>query len=185
MPATQPAHPRNVVLIGFMGCGKTTVGRKLQELLGYPFFDTDQMIEAQTGRTIPEIFAGDGEPAFRNLETRVLGELADETSGRRIIATGGGIVTRPENRELLRKLGFVVWLRAPVNTILQRVSRNQDRPLLQTENPRERVEELLAARTPLYQETAHLEVETQGLTCPEVACGILESARYFFANQER
>jgi len=170
------------VLIGFMGCGKTTVGRKLQDLLGYPFLDTDQLIEARTGKTIPEIFARDGEAAFRDLETRVLDELAAQTTARQIIATGGGIVIRPANRELLRNLGCVVWLRAPVATILQRVSRNHDRPLLQTADQRASVETLLAERMPLYQATSHLEIETHGLTCREVACGILESARYFFAN---
>jgi len=182
MPEVPPPPPRNVVLIGFMGCGKTTVGRKLQELLGYPFLDTDQLIESRTGRTISEIFADQGESAFRDLETQVLGELSGAAAARQIIATGGGIVGRPENRELLRKLGFVVWLRAPVDTILQRVSRNHDRPLLQTDDPRARMEALLAERMPLYQATSHLEIETHGLTCREVACGILESARYFFAN---
>lgn len=185
MSEPSPAPPRNLVLIGFMGCGKTTVGRKLQQLLGYPFLDTDHLIEDRAGKPITGIFADQGEAAFREMETGALRELATEPNERRIIATGGGIVVRPENRELLRGLGFVVWLRAPVDTILQRVSRNQERPLLHTGNPRERVMALLAERTPLYQETAHLEVETQGLTCHEVACGILESARYFFATEHK
>jgi shikimate kinase len=183
MSATAP--PRNLVLIGFMGCGKSTVGRKLQAMLGYPLLDTDHLIEACAGRSINEIFAAEGEPAFRAMESEVLAELASQTQERRIIATGGGIVTRAENRELLRKLGFVVWLRAPVATLLQRVARNQERPLLHTADQRGRVESLLAERTPLYQESAHLEVETEGLTCHEVACGILESARYYFAGDHR
>jgi shikimate kinase len=185
MSASSPAPPRNLVLIGFMGCGKTTVGRKLQHLLGYPFLDTDQLIEARAGKPITGIFGDEGEAAFRGMETETLRHLLAQPGEKRIIATGGGVVIRPENRELLRSLGFVVWLRAPVDTILQRVSRNHERPLLHTENPRERVVSLLAERTPLYQETAHLEVETHGLTCHEVACGILESARYYFATEHR
>jgi shikimate kinase len=100
----------------------------------------------------------------------------------RIIATGGGIVIRPENRDLLRNLGFVAWLRAPVDVILQRTARNRDRPLLQTTDPRERVETLLAMRTPFYRECCHLEIDTRGLSSGEVACGILESARYHFSR---
>lgn len=182
MSATSPALPRNVVLVGFMGCGKTTVGRKLHVLLGYPFIDTDHRIENRAGKSIAAIFADEGEAVFRDMETEVLEELLADPAEQRIIATGGGIVVREANRALLRKLGFVVWLRAPVDTILQRIARNHERPLLRTGDPRERVESLLAERTPFYQAAAHLDVETQGLTCHEVACGILESARYHFAS---
>ncbi len=173
--------PKNIVLIGLMGCGKSTIGRKLQTLLGYPLVDTDQLIEEKAGTSIAEIFARRGEPYFRELESAVLQELSAPGTPRRIIATGGGIIGRKANRKLLSQLGYVVWLQAPVEVILQRTGRNRDRPLLQTENPREKIERLLAERSPLYHEIADLELETAGLETEEIACGILESARYHFA----
>lgn len=179
-PSNTP--PKNIVLIGFMGCGKTTVGRELHHRLGYPLVDMDQVIEHRVGKAITTIFAQDGELAFRDMETALLKELSDPTAPRRIISTGGGIVVREENRELLKDLGFVVWLYAPPAVILERTSRNRDRPLLQTENPLERITNLLEERKPLYQETAHLMVDTTGLDSGELATGILESARYFFTH---
>lgn len=173
--------PKNIVLIGLMGCGKSTIGRKLQTMLGYPLVDTDQLIEEKAGTCIAEIFARRGEPYFRELESAVLQELSAPGTPRRIIATGGGIIGRKANRKLLSQLGYVVWLQAPVEVILQRTGRNRDRPLLQTENPREKIERLLAERSPLYHEIADLELETAGLETEEIACGILESARYHFA----
>jgi len=173
--------PKNIVLIGLMGCGKSTIGRKLQTLLGYPLVDTDQLIEEKAGCSIAEIFATRGEPYFRELESAVLHELSAPGAPRRIIATGGGIVGRKQNRKLLAGLGYVVWLQAPVEVILQRTARNRDRPLLHTANPREKIEQLLAERSPLYREIADLSLETAGLEVEEIACGILESARYHFA----
>jgi len=174
--------PHSIALIGFMGCGKSTVGRELHKLLGYPLVDTDHLIEEQAGTSIPKIFTEHGEDGFRETETSVLQQLSADSETRRIIATGGGIVTRPENRELLRHLGCVVWLRADIDTILARTGRNHDRPLLDTEDPRSRIEALLTERKPLYSETCHLEIETTGLSSNEIACGILESARYFFTG---
>lgn len=173
--------PKNIVLVGLMGCGKSTIGRKLQTLLGYPLVDTDQMIEEKAGISVAGIFECRGEPFFRELESAVLNELSAPGTPRRIIATGGGIVGRKANRKLISQLGYVVWLQAPVEVILQRTGRNRDRPLLQTENPREKIERLLAERSPLYHEIADLELETAGLETEEIACGILESARYHFA----
>ena len=173
--------PKNIVLIGLMGCGKSTIGRKLQTLLGYPLVDTDQLIEEKAGMAVADIFARRGEPYFREVESAVLNELSAPGNPRRIIATGGGIIGRKANRKLLSQLGYVVWLQAPVDVILQRTGRNRDRPLLQTENPREKIERLLAERSPLYHEIADLELETAGLETEEIACGILESARYHFA----
>ncbi|MDB6080694.1 MAG: Shikimate kinase [Akkermansiaceae bacterium] len=173
--------PKNIVLIGFMGCGKTTIGKKLQHMLGYPMIDIDHLIEEKAGMPVNAIFSAFGESQFRELETAVLHELTAPDAPRRIISTGGGIVSRRQNRRLLHQLGFVVWLQAPVDAILERTARNKDRPLLQTENPRQRIEALLDLRTPWYQETAHLAVDTYGLDAEEVATGILESARYHFA----
>ena len=174
--------PKNIVLIGFMGAGKSTVGRELQHRLGYPLVDMDQVIEQRERRAIARIFAEGGEEAFRDLESRLLVELADPAAPRRIVSTGGGVVGRAQNRVLLRQLGYVVWLHAPTAVILERTGKNRDRPLLYGDDPLARIEALLAVRGPLYAETAHLMVDTAGLNCGELATGILESARYFFTG---
>ncbi|MEO5917788.1 MAG: shikimate kinase [Luteolibacter sp.] len=174
--------PKNIVLIGFMGSGKSTVGRELHQRLGYPLVDMDHVIEQRAGKSIAAIFADEGEDKFREMETALLGELVDPAAPRRIISTGGGVVGREENRNLLRHLGYVVWLQAPLAVILERTSKNRDRPLLHTDDPAARIEALLAVRKPLYAETAHLKVDTSGLDCGELATGILESARYFFTG---
>lgn len=178
----QEATPKNIVLIGFMGCGKSTVGRELHQRLGYRLMDIDHIIEETIGKKITEIFREMGEQAFREFETIQLAEISKRTGVRHIISTGGGIVIRPENRTLLRKLGYVVWLRAPEDVIFERTSRNRDRPLLNSPDAREKISSLLAEREPWYRETAHLRVDTAGLESHEVATGILESARYFFAH---
>lgn len=174
--------PKNIVLIGFMGCGKSTVGRELQQRLGYPLVDMDHVIEERAGKPITAIFADEGEAAFRDRETALLRELNDSDAPRRIISTGGGVVGRAENRALLRELGYVVWLRAPTAVILERTAKNRSRPLLQTEDPAARIEALMEERRPLYEETAHLKLDTTGLCCDEVTTGILECARYFFTS---
>jgi len=178
------AIPHNIVLIGFMGCGKSTVGRELHGLLGYPLVDTDAVIEGRAGKAISRIFDDEAEAEFRQSEHGSLRERTADHTNPRIIATGGGIVTRPENRELLQHLGYVVWLRAPVSTILRRTRRNSSRPLLQTEDPAARIRSLLDQREPWYRESAHLQLDTAGLDSRELATGILESARYFFATQQ-
>ncbi|MFD0893192.1 shikimate kinase [Luteolibacter ambystomatis] len=174
--------PKSIVLIGFMGSGKTTVGRELHQRLGYPLVDMDHLIEQRAGKPITAIFAESGEDAFRDMETALLQELSAPDAPRRIISTGGGVVVRPENRELLHQLGYVVWLHAPVDTILERTGRNRERPLLHTEDPRAKIEALLELRRPWYQATAHQAVDTEGLDSSEIATGILESARYFFTG---
>jgi shikimate kinase len=174
--------PKNIVLIGFMGSGKSTVGRELHQRLGYPLTDMDQLIEQTMGKKITEIFKEEGEKAFRDFETLQLIEIAKQTDTRHIISTGGGIVIRPQNRSLLRKLGYVVWLHAPEDVIYERTSRNCDRPLLNQQNARERITSLMAERKPWYGETAHLRIDTAGLDSNEIATGILESARYYFTQ---
>lgn len=173
--------PRNLVLIGFMGSGKTHIGRELHQHLGFPWIDMDQEIEKRTGLSIPTIFAEQGEPAFRELETKLLNELLQDGSEQHIISTGGGVVTHEANRQILRKLGFVVWLKAPPEVILERTSRNRNRPLLNTPDPARKIQELLAVREPLYASTAHLRIDTSELSAAELLGGILESARYHFA----
>lgn len=176
--------PRSLVLVGFMGSGKSTVGRELQSRLGYPLVDMDQVIEERAGKPISAIFADDGEPCFRDMESALLRELASDTSTRRIISTGGGVVGRAENRTLLREIGYVVWLKAPAEEILNRTSKNKSRPLLQTENPIDRILELMTGRNPLYDETSHLTIDTNNLDSNEVAAGILECARYYFTTHK-
>jgi shikimate kinase len=179
-----PEHlPKNIVLIGFMGSGKSTVGRELHLRLGYPLVDMDQVIEQRAGKPITAIFADEGEEVFRRMETDLLKELTDPAAPPRIISTGGGVVGSAENRALLRNMGYVVWLDAPVETILERTSKSRQRPLLHTEDPAARIRELLAVREPLYQETAHLKLDTAGLDSGELATGILECACYFFSQR--
>ena len=166
-----------------MGCGKSTIGRQLQKMLGFPMVDTDRLIEKRAGCPIKRIFARDGEEVFRDHETAVLRELAGtQAAAGRIIATGGGIVLREENRMLLRQLGCVVWLRVPAAEIAARTARSNARPLLDAPDPQARIDEMLAARTPLYHATAHVEIDTDDLTPDESACGVLESVRFFLSH---
>ncbi len=173
---------KNIVLIGFMGSGKSTIGRDLSKSLGYPLVDTDALIVRSAGKPIPEIFADEGEAAFRDLESALLADLAAAPTERHIISTGGGIITRPDNRQLLRQLGYVVWLVVSPAEIHRRTRRNKNRPLLNTENPEEAIRALLDDRTPAYRDTAHLAIETEQLSFPEITTGIIESARYFFSR---
>ena len=161
-----------IVLIGFMGAGKSSVGRTLSRITGLPRFDTDEMVAVRFGLTIPEIFAAHGEEKFREAETAALREL----SGKRqmIVVTGGGIVLRPENVALLQELGTIVYLLADEETLFTRISRRSTRPLLQTPNPRATLTELLAKRLPFYRDAADVEVDTSCLKHDEVARTILD-----------
>jgi shikimate kinase len=157
----------NVVLVGFMGSGKSSVGRLVARTLRGRFVDTDRLVVERAGRDITDIFATNGEGFFREEESRALCSLL---GGRGlVVATGGGIVTVAANLAALKELGFVVWLTASEETIWDRVSRNTKRPLLRTENPRETVRTLLASRNPLYEKAADLKVDTTLLTHAEVA----------------
>jgi shikimate kinase len=161
-----------IVLIGFMGAGKSSVGRTLARMTGLPRFDTDEMVATRFGLTISEIFEIHGEEKFRDAETEALRELSGK--GEAIIVTGGGIVLRPGNVELLRALGTIIYLGADEGTLFKRISRRSTRPLLRTENPRTTVTELLRARLPLYRSAADIEVDTSALAHDEVAKLILE-----------
>jgi len=160
-----------IVLIGFMGAGKSSVGRTLARITGLSRFDTDEMIAARFGLTIPEIFATHGEETFREAETEVLRELSGK--GQVIVVTGGGIVLRRENVALLHAMGTIVYLSADEETLFARISRRSTRPLLQTANPRATLTELLAKRLPFYRDAAELEVDTSRLKHDEVARTIL------------
>lgn len=173
---------KNIILIGFMGSGKSSIGRELSQTLAYPILDTDALIVERAGKSIARIFADEGETAFRDLESAILGELAADDTDHRIISTGGGIITRPENRTVLRQLGYVVWLVVSPQEILRRTSRNKDRPLLNNDHPEDTIRALLEERTPAYRDTAHLALETDNLTFPEIAAGIIESGSYYFSH---
>ena len=169
---------KNIVLIGFMGTGKTTIGKIASERLGLDFVDTDDLIVDQAGEPIPNIFERVGEEGFRVIETDVLRGLAGRDG--MIIATGGGIVTRPDNLPLLCDLGFVVWLSAKVETIFERVSQNRDRPLLYTDDPLQTITDMLGEREALYRGAADLTVETDDFHAEEITHGIAASAEHFF-----
>ncbi|MFK7909546.1 MAG: shikimate kinase [Akkermansiaceae bacterium] len=179
-PELKPTH--NIVLIGFMGSGKSTIGRVLRKKIGYKLVDTDHVIEKDTSTSISNLFKNQGEDAFRDMETELLKNMIHQRCNEHIISTGGGMVIREKNRLLLRELGFVVWLTCPPEDILARTSRNSNRPLLQCDDPMAAITRLLDERTPMYEETAHLRINTAGLEFDEVACGILESARYHYGT---
>ena len=152
------AFPENIFLVGLMGAGKSTVGRILARRLSKRFVDTDHEIEKRNGVTIPVIFEIEGEEGFRRREQEVLADLSQEKG--LILSTGGGIVLKPENREVLRNHGFVVYLNARPELLADRTKHDRSRPLLNVEDPLTRLRELHAVRDPLYREVAHAVVET-------------------------
>ena len=179
MPLPDECTRHNLILVGFMGTGKSSIGRLLAKRIGFQFMDTDHLLESREGQPVARIFRERGEAAFRDLETSTIESLSH--LNRCVIATGGGAVLREENRRLLRQLGFVVALSATPEVIYERVTRNDKRPLLQTENPRETIKQLLAARTEHYQETAHLTIDTSVIPHAEVAEKIIAEARRAFS----
>jgi shikimate kinase len=143
-------QPANVALIGFMGAGKTSVGRLVAENLGFEFLDTDELIQSRNGRTIADIFAKEGEPAFRALEKQVVQELSARK--KTVISTGGGLPTDPENLAALKSYALVVCLWASPEKIWERVRHQSHRPLLHDADPQKKIRELLTARAPFYKQ---------------------------------
>lgn len=152
------SYERPVILVGMMGAGKTTVGRALAKALGREFVDLDQAIEAQCGVPVATIFDIEGEEGFRRREAKMLEQYA-VTPGI-VLATGGGAVISPANRAQLKKGGVVVYLRAALPDLYQRLARDRNRPLLQTANPKARLAELMQQREPLYNEVADILFDT-------------------------
>ncbi len=167
--------PGNVFLVGPMGAGKTTIGRQLARLLKRTFIDSDREIEQRTGVNIPLIFELEGEAGFRARERSVIDELTQRPDI--VLATGGGAILDPENRAHLAARGTVVYLETSVAQQLARTGRDRNRPLLQTEDPKRRLEELLAVRDPLYREIAAITVLTDGRTAKDVVGQILRQVR--------
>lgn len=161
----------NLILVGPMGAGKSTVGRRLAQALGLPFVDSDREIEERTGANIPLIFELEGESGFRARERNMIEELTERPQF--VLATGGGAVLDPDNRRRMAAHGRVVYLRATVDQQLARTARDHNRPLLQTDDPRARLESLLAARDPLYREIADLVIETDKRSVQSVVQEIL------------
>jgi shikimate kinase len=166
---------RSIVFIGMMGAGKSSVGRCLHRRTGLALRDTDEIVAANFGMSIPEIFAEHGEKTFRDAETEALRRV--RTEEQTIIITGGGIVLRKENVEILRSQAVIVWLDGDEETLFARASRKQNRPLLQTKNPRKTFSQILGARRPLYANIANIRVDTSVLTDEEVAVAILAKLR--------
>ena len=148
----------NIFLVGPMGAGKTSIGRQLAEALGMDFFDSDHEIEARSGATIPWIFDVEGEDGFRKREQTMIDELSQRQNI--VLATGGGAVLSETSRNYLKTRGTVIYLSASIDLLLERTQRDRNRPLLQTENPRARLEELMQIREPLYREVADIVLET-------------------------
>ena len=175
---------KSVILIGFMGSGKTTVGMKLSYKLRISVEDTDKLIERREGRTISEIFAKEGEEAFRRMETNLLKELSENPHGR-ILSVGGGTPTRPENRKLLRKCGTVIYLRVRPETVYERIKDDKTRPLLQCEDPMKRITDLLESRKEYYEECADLIIDVDGMEVSEIVEKIAKYVQHEVKEKER
>jgi len=157
----------NIVLVGPMGSGKTTVGRRLADELGCDFFDSDHEIIDKTGVGIEHIFDIEGEIGFRNRESQMLSELSQKSGA--VIATGGGIVLRSENRSLLQQSGIVVYLASSIEQLLKRTSKSKNRPILEKSLDREKtIRDILSAREAYYREVSVLEIDTTGKQLYEV-----------------
>jgi shikimate kinase len=164
--------PGSLFLVGPMGAGKSTIGRQLARQLGLEFHDSDHEIEGRTGVDIPLIFEIEGETGFRKREKAVIDELTRLPGI--VLATGGGAILDPDNRKHLSGRGRVIYLHTSVNQQLKRTARDRNRPLLQTENPRDRLNELMQVREPLYREIADLVINTDGKHVRNVVREILQ-----------
>jgi len=167
--------PYNIFLVGLMGAGKSTIGRHLAKSLGLEFVDSDHEIERRTGANIPLIFDIEGEAGFRQREKKIIDELTQRNGI--VLATGGGVVLDPDNRACLRERGQVIYLYARVEQLLARTAKDRNRPLLQTPDPRARLEELLQVRDGLYREVADVVVDTGGRTARNAEREILAKIR--------
>lgn len=155
-----------------MGAGKTTIGRSLAKRIGLGFVDSDREIEARTGVNIPTIFEIEGEEGFRRREAQVIAELSQGCN--QVVATGGGVVLRPENRACMASSGFVVYLNVPPQILWERTRHDRNRPLLQVEDPMRKLTELYELRDPLYREVADLIIDGGRITAHNLLQQIVE-----------
>lgn len=160
-----------------MGCGKSSIGRRLAYLSGHRFVDTDDLVAHKEGRAISEIFALGGEQSFRDVEQRILEEMVGVEAI--VLATGGGAILREANRRLLHEIGIVVWLDAEPDVLFERATRGNRRPLLQTDDPRASFDALLTARREIYTDTADLRIDSTDFEHDEVARRVLSQAAEF------
>ena len=165
---------KNIVLTGFMGSGKSSVGKELCRILGYQMLDTDAEIEKQQGKSIAEIFESKGEQAFRNLETEYVRELSESGMDRTVLSVGGGLPIREENREYLKEFGAVIFLKATPETVYERVKDDESRPLLKADDVLGRIKELQDSRRDIYTEAADIEIDTDDKSLVDVAGEIIE-----------
>lgn len=156
---------KNIFLVGFMGAGKSTVGKILAKEIGYGYYDADKFIEEEAGTTVTQIFSEHGEPYFRDLESESLETLAKKE--KIVVATGGGVVQRDRNWDVMKQYGISIYLRASVETIWERIKTDTTRPLLQVEDPVATASELLNKRTPMY-ERADIVIDTDNLSLAQV-----------------
>ena len=163
---------RSVVLVGLMGAGKTHVGKRLAALLDLPFVDTDQEIEEAARMSVSELFAAYGEPEFRALEARVVARLID--GPQHVIATGGGAFINEETRRILKERSVTIWLKADLDTLMERVSKRPTRPLLKTADPRATMKNLMDARYPIYR-TADIHIHSRNAKRDTIAREIVQS----------
>ncbi len=155
---TRKLQSGNLIMVGLMGSGKTTIGRALARHLGKDFVDSDEEIQARTGVTIPHIFDIEGEARFRQRESAVIRDLAGRDN--MVLATGGGAVLAEQNRELLQQNGIVIYLKASVHDLWQRTRHDRSRPLLQTGDPHTKLTELFQQRDPLYRQVADIIIQS-------------------------
>ena len=160
---------KTIVLIGYMGSGKSTIGEKTARSLGMEFLDTDVLIEQQEGMTISELFAQKGEAYFRQKETEVIKELKKEKK-KMVLATGGGLPMKEENQVLLKELGRVVYLKASVDTLVERLKEDTTRPLLKEGDLRKKIDTMLEIRNPIYEKVADIVLETDTKSIYETIC---------------
>jgi shikimate kinase len=172
----------NLYLVGFMGTGKSTVGRAVAQKLGFALLDSDHEIERLQNKTIPEIFAGDGEPAFRAMEQAFIDR--GHPAERSVISCGGGLVVQPGMLALLKTKGVVVCLHASIETILARTARHQHRPLLVAENPEERIRTLYAQREPIYKQSGTV-ILTDARPLPDIVGHVMRAWRRDAADLAR
>lgn len=166
-------HAGNYILTGYMGSGKSTVGRVLASLAGMTFQDLDLLLEERSGMTIPEIFEKESEKGFRDRESALIGDLLKEGRTGMVYATGGGAPLREENRQMLRQLGPVIWLDISAEAVIERLSGDRERPLLQRPDREQAVRAMLLERRPSYEACADRRVCTEGKSPEEIAAEIL------------
>lgn len=174
----------NIILTGFMGCGKSSIGKKLSYKVQMTLLDTDKQIEKEQGRSVSEIFEQDGEEFFRDLETECLQKLLEEGTSQ-VVAVGGGMPLREENRRLLHRLGTVIYLKVSPETILERLQNDNTRPLLREDASLAEISHLLGQREAVYESTAHIVISADEKEMDSILNKIKEAVEQYAAGNKR